>query len=156
MLRGILGDDYLKLGLQAYRRDPKLDRDPAGLEQTLERFSHKDLRWFFDDWVYRDRGLPELSILSVTPSRQEGQTGLPAGYLVAIVVRNDGYATADIPVTVRSATASQTERLRVPGQTSVSTRIVFAGTPELVEVNDGDVPETVTSVHTRELVLPRQ
>jgi len=154
MLRTLIGDDALKQSLQAYRRDPKLDHDPLGLEHTLERFSHKDLHWFFNDWVYRDRGLPDLTIVSVTPSPQEGQTGLATGYLVAVVVRNDGYATADVPVTVRSADASQTERMRIPGQSTVSTRIVFAGTPDQVEVNDGGVPETVTSIHTRQLVLP--
>jgi hypothetical protein len=154
MLRSLLGDDPLKESLQAYCRDPKLDHDPEGLEHTLERISHKDLSWFFNDWVYRDRGLPDLSIVSITPSPQQGRTGLPTGYLVAIVVRNDGYATADVPVTVRSSDASQTERMRIPGRSSVSTRIVFAGTPELVEVNDGSVPETVTSIHTRQLVLP--
>jgi hypothetical protein len=154
MLRTLIGDDALKESLQAYRRDPKLDRDPLGIEHTLERVSHKDLHWFFNDWVYRDRGLPDLSIVSVTPSRQEGTTGLATGYLVAVVVRNDGYATADVPVTVRSGNASQTERLRIPGQATVSTRILFAGTPDLVEVNDGGVPETVSSVHTRQLVLP--
>ncbi len=153
MLRTLVGDDALKESLQAYRRDPQLDHDPLGLEHTVERISHKDLHWFFNDWVYRDRGLPDLSIVSITPSQQVGRTGLPTGYLVAIVVRNDGYATADVPVTVRSGNASQTERLRIPGQTTVSTRIVFAGTPDTVEVNDGGVPENVTSIHTRQLVL---
>jgi len=156
MLRTLIGDDALKQSLQAYRLDPKLDHDPLGLEHTLERFSHKDLRWFFNDWVYRDRGLPDLTIVSVTPSQLESTTGAASGWLVAIVVRNDGYATADVPVTVHSSTASQTERLRIPGQTSVSTRIIFAGAPEVVEVNDGGVPETVTSIHTRQLVLPRK
>jgi hypothetical protein len=154
MLRDLVGDDALKESLQTYRRDPKLDRDPLGLEHTVERISHKDLHWFFNDWVYRDRGLPDLSIVSVTPSPQEGRTGITLGYLVAIVVRNEGYATADVAVTVRSANASQTERMRIPGQSTVSTRIVFAGTPDAVEVNDGSVPETVTSIHTRELVVP--
>jgi hypothetical protein len=55
---------------------------------------------------------------------------------------------------VRSDSASQTQRLRIPGRSSASTRIVFAGTPEQVEVNDGGVPETETSVHTRQLILP--
>jgi len=154
MLRGIVGDDALKQALQAYRLDTKLDRDPTGLEQTLEKVSHKDLHWFFNDWVYRDRGLPDLSIDSVTPSQIEGHTGLPTGWLVAVVVRNDGYAEAEVPVTVSSATASQTERLRIPGHSSASTRIVFAGTPQQVEVNDGSVPETESSIHTRQLILP--
>ena len=154
MLRSIVGDEALKQALQAYRLDAKLDHDPAGFEHTLEMSSHKDLRWFFNDWVYRDRGLPDLSIVSVTPSQLESRNGSPDGWLVAVVVRNDGYAEAEIPVTVRSRTASQTMKMRIPGRSSASTRIVFAGTPEQVDANDGGVPETQTSVHTRQLVLP--
>jgi hypothetical protein len=154
MLRSIVGDDALKQALQAYRLDSKLDLDPAGMQRTLERFSHKDLSWFFNDWVYRDRGLPDLSIVSVTPSQIDASSGLPAGWLVAVVVRNDGYATADIPVTVRSRVSTQTQRLRVAGRSTGSTRIVFAGSPTEVDVNDGSVPETQTSTHTRQLVLP--
>ena len=154
MLRSIVGDDALKQALQTYRLDPTLDRDPAGLQHTLEKASHKDLRWFFDDWVYRDRGLPDLSIVSVTPSQLTSRAGLPAGWLIAVEVRNDGYAAAEVPVTVRSSTASETQRLRIPGRSSASTRIVFAGTPAEVEVNDGGVPETQTSLHTRQLLLP--
>jgi hypothetical protein len=36
MLRSIVGDDALKQALQAYRKDPRLDLDPAGLQRTLE------------------------------------------------------------------------------------------------------------------------
>jgi hypothetical protein len=154
MLRGIVGDDALKQALQAYRSDTRLDRDPTGLQHRLEQVSHKDLAWFFNDWVYRDRGLPDLSIANITPSQLESRNGLPAGWLVAVEVRNDGYASAEVPVTVRSDSASQTQRLRISGRSSASTRIVFAGTPEQVEVNDGGVPETETSVHTRQLILP--
>lgn len=156
MLRGIVGDEPLKQALQIYRLDPHLDADPDGFQRTLEKTSHKDLRWFFDDWVYRDRGLPDLSIIEVTPRQLEARNGLPSGWLIAIEVHNDGYAVADVPVTVRSGTDSQTMRLRIPGRSSASTRMVFAGTPEQVEVNDGSVPETRTSVHTRDLVLPTQ
>jgi hypothetical protein len=154
MLRSIVGDDALKQALQTYLLDPTLDRDPIGLQRALEKSSHKDLRWFFDDWVYRDRGLPDLSIVSVTPSQLTSRAGLPAGWLIAVEVRNDGYAAAEVPVTVRSSTASETQRLRIPGRSSASTRIVFAGTPAEVEVNDGGVPETQTTLHTRQLLLP--
>jgi hypothetical protein len=156
MLRGIVGDDDLQQTLRAYRKDPKLDRDPTGLEQTLQKFFHMDLRWFFESWVYRDRGLPDLSIVSVTPSQLETRNGVPSGWLVAVVVHNDGYAEAEVPVTVRSHITTETQMLRIPGRSSVSTRVVFAGTPEQVQVNDGGVPETQTSIHTRELVLPRR
>ena len=154
MLRSIVGDDALKQALQTYRLDPSLDRDPIGLQRTLEKSSHKDLRWFFDDWVYRDRGLPDLSIVSVTPSQLTSRAGLPAGWLVAVEVRNDGFAMADVPVTVRSGNAAETQRLRIPGRSSASTRIVFAGTPAEVQVNDGGVPETQSTIHTRQLLLP--
>ena len=153
MLRGMVGDRALEQALQAYRLDAKLDRDPKGFELTLEELAHQDLGWFFDDWVYRDRGLPDLSIVSVTPSQLASHGGLSAGWLVAVEVRNDGYAEAEVPVTVRSSGARETVRLRVPGRSSASTRIVFAGTPAEVEVNDGGVPETEASVHTRRLAL---
>jgi hypothetical protein len=154
MLRGVVGDHALQQALQAYRLDAKLDRDPQGFEGTLEKVAHTDLHWFFDDWVYRDRGLPDLSIVSVTPSRLVSHGGLSAGWLVAVDVHNDGYAEAEVPVTVRSSGAKETVRLRIPGRSSASTRIVFAGTPEEVEVNDGSVPETEAEVHTRQVVLP--
>ena len=47
-------------------------------------------------------------------------------------------ATAEVPVTVRSGTLTSTQRLRIPGRSSASTRIVFEGTPTEVLVNDGD------------------
>jgi hypothetical protein len=154
MLRGIVGDDALKQALQAYKKDPNLDRDPSAFELTLEDSSHTDLRWFFDDWVYRDRGLPDLTIVNVAPSQLEARNGLPAGWLVAIEVRNDGDAIADVPVTVRSRTSTQTQRLRIPGRSSASIRIVFAGTPDEVVVNDGATPEAAAPTHTRQLALP--
>jgi hypothetical protein len=154
MLRGIVGDRALQQALQAYGLDAKLDHDAKGFELTLERFAHQDLRWFFDDWVYRDLGLPDLSIVSVTPSQLESHGGVSEGWLVAVEVHNDGYAEAEVPVTVRSATARQTVRLRVQGRSSASTRVVFAGTPEEVEVNGGEVPETEGELHTRQLALP--
>jgi len=154
MLRGIVGDDALKQALQAYRKDSRLDRDPTGFEQTLAAATHQDLRWFFSDWVYRDRGLPDLSIVSVTPSQLEPNGAAAAGWLIAVDVRNNGYAGAQVTVTVRGGTATETRQLRIPGRSSASVRIVFAGTPQQVQVNDGSVPETETSIHTRQLVLP--
>jgi aminopeptidase N len=97
MLRAIVGDEALKQALQAYRSDARLDLDPEGLERAIEKSSGKDLRWFFSDWVYRDRGLPDLTIAAVTPSQLESRAGLPAGWLVAVEVRNDGYAAAEVP-----------------------------------------------------------
>lgn len=153
MLRGTLGDQPLQQALQAYCSDTRADGDPEAMEHFLERFSRKDLRWFFNDWVYHDRGLPHLSIANVAPGELKGRTGIPDGWLIAIEVRNDGDAVADVPVTLRSASSTQTERLRIPARSTASTRIVFAGTPSEVIVNDGSVPESGPTTHTRQLTL---
>jgi Peptidase family M1 domain len=152
MLRSLVGDDALKRTLQAYRND-KLDSDPKEFQRVLERNSKQDLGWFFDDWVYQDKGLPDLSIASVTPRALDKIGDKGAGWLVAVEVRNDGGATADVPVTVRSGTLTTTQRLRIPGHSSSSTRIVFEGTPDEVLVNDGSVPEVAASIHNKQLVV---
>ena len=62
--------------------------------------STHDLSWFFEDWVNADKGLPDLSIVSVFPNAAQQGT-----FLVAVNVANAGYATAEVPVTVRTAKA---------------------------------------------------
>jgi hypothetical protein len=141
----------LKQALKAYRTD-KLDGDPKEFQRVLERTSKRELGWFFDDWVYHDRGLPDLTIVSVSPRAFDKIADKGAGWLVAVEVKNDGGAAADVPVTVRSGTLTATQRLRIPGRSSASTRIVFEGTPEEVLVNDGSVPEVAASVHTKQIV----
>ena len=69
-------------------------------------------------------------------------------------VRNDGDAVAEVPVTVRAGKLFATERLRIAAHASASTRVVFEGTPESVEVNDGSVPELRSTSHTLEFPLP--
>jgi Peptidase family M1 domain len=151
MLRSLVGDDALKRALRTYR-DDKLDSDPKEFQRVVERLAKRDLAWFFDDWVYRDRGLPDLSIASVTPRALDQIGDKGSGWLVAVEVRNDGDAAAEVPVTVRSGTLTATQQLRIPGRSSSSTRIVFEGTPNEVLVNDGSVPEVTASVHTKQIV----
>ena len=153
MLRSIVGNDVLKQTLQLYRQSGPRGQDAKEFQRVLEQCSHKDLRWFFDDWVYRDRGLPDLTIANVTPRQLPAQGLKAASWLVAIEVRNNGDAAAEVPVTIRSGTLTTTERLRIMGRSSASTRIVFEGTPEEVIVNDGSVPEMGTAVHTKQLVM---
>ncbi len=150
MLRSIVGDAALQQALQAYRSD-KLDSDPKEFQRVLERTSKRDLAWFFDDWIYRDRGLPDLSIASVTPRAIDKIGSKGAGWLVAIEVKNDGDAAAEVPVTVRSGTLTSTQRLRIAGRSSASTRMVFEGIPTEVIVNDGNVPEMTAMTHTRQI-----
>lgn len=151
MLRSIVGEDALKQALQLYRKDERGDVDPKQFQRVLERASKKDLGWFFDDWVYRDRGLPDLTIASVTPRKLPVKGVGDESWLVAIEVRNDGDAAAEVPVTVRSGTLTTTEKLRIMGRSTASTRIVFAGRPDEVVVNDGGVPEVTAPTHSRQI-----
>lgn len=152
MLRSITSDDALKQALQLYRKDKTADASDEGFEQVLEKTSKEDLRWFFDDWVYHDKGLPELSIANVAPRPASAASGKTDGWLVAVSVRNDGDAAAEVPVTVKSAKLTATERLRVPGRSNAAIRIVFQNTPEEVVVGDGTVPELRENIHTRKIV----
>jgi hypothetical protein len=153
MLRSLVGDVALKQALTMYRASGKEDWDPKHFQQVVERASKKDLGWFFEDWVYRDKGLPDLSIVSVTPRALPTKGDRGESWLIAVEVRNDGGAAAEVPVTVRSGTLTATENLRIPGRSSASTRIVFEGTPDMVMINDGSVPEVTTPMHTKDVVL---
>ncbi|HEX7599001.1 MAG TPA: hypothetical protein VF518_12355, partial [Polyangia bacterium] len=65
-----------------------------------------------------------------------------------------GYAAAEIPVTVRSATASITQRVRIPARAKTVQRLLIQGKPTEVQANDGTVPETQASVHITRLDAP--
>jgi hypothetical protein len=148
MLRSIAGDDALAQALQAYQ--PEADLNGDAFEQLLSRDSHKDLKWFFDDWVYHDRGLPDLSIAGVYPNK----ASVPGSYIVAVDVANTGTAEAEVPVSVSSGTTTVTERLRIPAKARISHRFLLQGEPAEVAVNDGTVPEVEASVHKQTLALP--
>lgn len=150
-LREILGDDVFREALKTFRHslslNPALDQDSSAFQRSIERTSKLDLAWFFNDWIYRDRGLPDLTIVQVNPRLLPARPGKNAGYLIAVEVRNDGDAVADVPVTVRSGSLSSSERLRIPANSSASTRILFESSPDTVQVNDGSTPELRSGVH---------
>jgi hypothetical protein len=151
MLRSMTGDAAFRQALQHYRdyaRKAEGHEDTKEFQRTLEATSHKDLGWVFDDWVYNDRGLADLSITSVTPRSLPARNGKDVSWLVAVELKNSGAVGVEVPVTVRSGTLTSTERVRIGPQSSVSTRVVFEGTPEQVVLNDGTVPETTAPLHT--------
>ena len=155
MLRGICGDEALQQALRTWRlREPaKLSGEDDALvfEGLLEKTSGKDLHWFFSDWVLRDRGLPDLSIVDVTPRMLPAGQGHATGWLVSVTVRNDGAAGAEIPVVVRGKAFSATQRLRVPGFGSATARVLLEAEPTEVVVNDGSTPEVRVSRHERRI-----
>ncbi|HET9086083.1 MAG TPA: hypothetical protein VFN53_01025 [Acidobacteriaceae bacterium] len=147
MLRDMVGETPLMQALQSY--SASRDKDASYFQGLLAGFSHKDLESFFDDWVYRDRGLPDLHI--VTAYRRSILTKNNTGkdYLVSLDVQNDSFCSAEVPVTVESGMNSQTKRLLVPSHTRAAMRILFDSEPNRVLVNDGSVPEVRTSHHEK-------
>lgn len=156
-LRELLGEEKFKEAMLAFRRsltlNPSLDRDAEAFQKSIEKTTKTDLGWLFADWVYRDRGLPDLSVQHVSARAQLTSKSQIEGYLVAVEVKNDGDAIADVPVIVRSTEASIKERLRVLPHASGSVRIFFRGRPETLDVNDGSVAEVRTSLHSSAIVL---
>jgi hypothetical protein len=148
MLRDVAGDEALSAALRAY--DPAQETGAGGrsaFEKLLEQASMRpDLRWFFADWVDADKGLPDLTIDGVFPT--PAQSG---NWLVAVNLSNLGYAAAEVPVTVRSGANTSTQRVLIAGRGKVVQRILIQGKPFEVQVNDGTVPETQTTVHLTKL-----
>jgi len=163
MLRDMTGDDALAAALRADDDDQNASKDatkepskdPANAAispfQKLIRGAGatRDLSWFFADWVDADKGLPDLTIQGVYPNAAQGGT-----VLVAVNIANAGYASAEVPVTVRTAQNSVTERVLVPARGRVVQRVLVMGNPTSVQVNDGTVPETQASVHVTHLDEP--
>ena len=134
MLRDMVGEPALTAALHNYKA---LDDNRADyMEKLIEAQAHKDLSWFFDDWVYRDRGLPEFRIVSVYPREL-----VRGGYMVTVEVENTGDAAAQVPVTLHMTEGEASDRLIVPGKSKASVRIVVPMRPQEATVNDGSVPE---------------
>jgi hypothetical protein len=134
MLKDMLG----KLPVEAlvnYRAAE--DTDGAYLQRLIEKYSHHDLQWFFDDWVYRDRGLPDFRVDSVYPREIVG-----GGYMITITVENLGEAGAEVPVTLRIPSGDITRKLEVRGKSKASLRVEAPELPQEVVLNDGSVPES--------------
>ena len=168
MLREIAGDTALSAALRAY--DPKTDisqgylRDtgPSQFEKLLEQTAgapsdrssslgwqagpRQNLSWFFADWIDADKGLPDLTIASVFPVPAEA-----GNWLVTVNIANSGYASAEVPVTVRSATNTVTQRGIVPARGTADQHLLILGKPTEVQVNDGTIPETQATIHITRL-----
>lgn len=156
MLRDLAGEDALKLTLAGWRRQTHTgspEEVATAFEHALEATTSKDFAWFFRDWVFADKGLPDLTVVDVTPRELPAAVGKSTGWLVSVTVRNDGAAVADVPVVVRSGSYSTTQRMRINGFESVTTRIVVEAPPTEIVVNDGTTPEQRVAVHSRQVVV---
>jgi hypothetical protein len=138
MLRDMVGENELYAALHNYQAAD--DTDPKYMQKVIEAQAHRDLQWFFDDWVYHDRGLPEFRVASVYPNP------LPTGgYMVTVMVENRGESSAEIPVTLHTQGSEASGKVVVAGKSKASVRIQTPSLPLDVTLNDGSVPESDTS-----------
>jgi hypothetical protein len=145
MLRDMVGDRVLQSALAHYQ--PAQDRDTAYMQRLIEKQDgpKRDLETFFDDWVYRDRGLPQLRVDSAYVRQTLGEQTV-----TAVTIENLGEVWCEVPVAVRSIHGENMVRLVVPGKSKSTVRVPFDATPNEAEVNDGSVPEA----ERRDNVIP--
>jgi len=135
MLRDMIGDDALKSAIRKYRSED--DKDPKYVEQLIASASKRDLSWFFDDWVYHDRGLPDFHVQSAHPWTTDNGV-----QFVTVTLENLGNAGAEIPFTVSSGSGEVTTRIEVRAKSTATTRVQLPAAPSQIAINDGSVPES--------------
>ncbi len=147
MLRDMVGDAALKKAIGAYH--PDQDKDPSYMPRLIAEYSHRDLEWFFDDWVYRDHGLPDFKVESASARRT-----MNGAYMVAVTVANLGSAGAEVPLAVKFKAGEVSKRLEVRAKDKATIRIETPTFPLEVIVNDGSVPEIDTANNTFKVEAP--
>jgi aminopeptidase N len=135
MLCDMIGEDALKQAIHNYRAAD--DKDPKYVEQLIAAAAKRDLGWFFDDWVYQDRGLPDFRVLAAHPWKSTKGT-----QIVTVTIENLGGAGAEVPFTIRFGSGQITRRIEVRAKSTATTRVEVPGTATEVVVNDGSVPES--------------
>jgi len=135
MLRDMTSDVALQQALRKYR--PLEDKDTAYLPRLVEQAAKRDLEWFFDDWVYRDRGLPDFRVESVFP-----RVTLNGTYVVTVTVEDDAGPGAELPFFVRALGGERTKRMLVKSNSKAADRVELPTAPTEASVNDGSVPES--------------
>jgi len=133
-LRDMAGDDALKQAILNYRLED--DKNPKYVEQLIEAAAKRDLGWFFDDWVYRDRGLPDFRVQSVHPWQTDQGV-----QMLTVTLENLGQAGAEVPFTILFAGGEITKRIEVRARSTATTRVELPQAASEITVNDGSVPE---------------
>jgi hypothetical protein len=137
MLRDMVGDDALKQAIRKYRAEDDNIKDPKYVERLIESAAKRDLGWFFDDWVYRDRGLPDFHVQSAHPWQTDKGV-----QIVTVTLENLGNAGAEVPFTIIFEGGEITKRIEVRAKSTATTRVELPGTASEIRVNDGSVPES--------------
>jgi hypothetical protein len=135
----MIGDEALKAVIAKYRAAD--DKDPRYVEGLVEAAAKRDLGWFFEDWVYHDRGLPQLRVLAVHPWEDDKAVGGKHPQMVTVTLENSGNVGAEVPFTVRCAGSEVSRRVEVHAKSTATMRVELAEPAIEVVVNDGSVPE---------------
>jgi aminopeptidase N len=144
MLRDMVGEPALKKAIAAYR--PEQDKDPSYMPRLISAQTQRDLEWFFDDWVYRDRGLPDFKVES--GFSRKTMTG---SFILTITLENLGTAGAEVPIFVKFAGGDVMKRLEVRAKNKAVIRVELPAAPHEIVVNDGSVPESDRTNNTFKL-----
>ncbi len=135
MLRDMVGEAALKEALAAYR--PEQDTESAYMPRLIAAHTQRDLQWFFDDWVYRDRGLPDFKVESAFSRKT-----MIGSFMLTITLDNLGTAGAEVPVVIKYSGGEIMRRLEGQAKNKTVTRIEVPAAPQEIVVNDGSVPES--------------
>ncbi len=135
MLRDMIGEPALKKAIAGYR--PEQDKDPSYMPHLIAAQTQRDLEWFFDDWVYRDRGLPDFKVESVFARKTMNDT-----FMLTITLDNLGTAGAEVPVIIKFTGGEMMRRLLVQAKNKTVIRVEVPAAPYEVVANDGSVPES--------------
>jgi aminopeptidase N len=147
MLRDMVGDAALRRALNAYK--PDMDKSPAYVQSLVEKESGRQLEWFFDDWVYRGRGLPDFRITDA-----KARANLDGSFTVDLSIKNLGTASAEVPVTVSTEGQTVSKRVIVLAGDSEDLRVTVPAKPIEAIVNDGSVPEMDSTNNQAAIAAP--
>jgi hypothetical protein len=134
-LRDLVGEDALKSAIGKYGATE--DKDPKYVQGLVEASAKRDLGWFFDDWVYHDRGLPDFRVQSVHPWKTDKEV-----QMITVTLENLGAVGAEVPFTVRCEGNDVSRKLEVRGKSTATLRVELPAPPIEIVVNDGSVPES--------------
>jgi hypothetical protein len=144
MLREMIGDAALQKAIASYK--PEEDHDPTYMPHLIAAQTRRDLSWFFDDWLYHDRGLPDFKVDSAyaaaTPTKS---------FMLTVSLENSGTAGAEVPVTIKFAGGEVSKRIELGAKRKATFRVETPAAPQEIRVNDGSVPESDFSNNTYNL-----
>lgn len=147
MLHDMIGPAALKKAIAAYH--PDQDNEPSYMPRLIAAQTHRDLEWFFDDWVYRDRGLPDFKVESAFSRKTLNKT-----FILTVTLDNLGAAGAEVPIMIKFAGGEAKKRLEVHAKDKATIRVETPAAPDEILVNDGSVPERNTENNTFKVPPP--